>query len=184
MNKFYKFLLTVSSTLWFLSIWGIWYILKPQPENFTKTEIQIWIVCILILIIPFVFALFLKLFTNFFSREKICSVQSCTLADNEFLPIYLGYFFVALWIDSWRVLIFVYCLIVIFTFVSNTQYFNPAYLILGYHTYHAETDSGTQIILLIKGKVIRNKDEIKDMRFHRLNDTTYISRKANGEENE
>ena len=33
-------------------------------------------------------------------------------------------------------------------------------------------------------KVIRNKDEIKDMRFHRLNDTTYISRKANGEENE
>lgn len=33
---------------------------------------------------------------DFFSREKICSVQSCTLADNEFLPIYLGYFFVAL----------------------------------------------------------------------------------------
>ena len=75
-------------------------------------------------------------------------------------------------------------LIAFFTFVSNTQYFNPAYLILGYHTYHAETDLGTQIILLIKGKVIRNKDEIKDMRFHRLNDTTYISRKVSGEENE
>lgn len=184
MNKFYKFLLTISSTLWFLSIWGIWYILKPLPEKFAKTEIQIWIICILILIIPFVFALFLKLFTRFFSREKISNVQSCTLADNEFLPIYLGYFFVALGIDSWRVLIFVYCLIVIFTFVSNTQYFNPAYLILGYHTYHAETDLGTQIILLIKGKVIRNKGEIKNMKFYRLNDTTYISRKVSGEENE
>ena len=75
-------------------------------------------------------------------------------------------------------------MIVVFTFVSNTQYFNPAYLILGYHTYHAETGLGTQLILLIKGKVIRNKDEIKNMSFYRLNDTTFISRKIKGEENE
>ena len=140
--------------------------------------------CIVFLIIPFLFAFILKIFTKFFSREKIKNIQSCALADNEFLPIYLGYFFVALGINSWRVLILVYCLIVIFTFVSNTQYFNPAYLILGYHTYHAETDLGTQLILLIKGKVIRNKDEIKNMKFYRLNDTTYISRKLKGEENE
>lgn len=184
MNNFYKFLLTISSTLWFLSIWGIWYILNTLPENFDKTEIQKWGICIIILIVPFAYALILKSLTRFFSHEKINNVQSCTLADNEFLPIYLGYFFVALGIDSWRILILVYCLIVIFTFVSNTQYFNPAYLILGYHTYHAETVLGTQIILLIKGKVIRNKDDIKNMSFYRLNDTTYISRKLNGEENE
>lgn len=81
MNKFYKFLLTVSSTLWFLSIWGIWYILKPQPENFAKTEIQIWIVCILILIIPFVFALFLKLFSRFFRGYKKTLMVSKPLLD-------------------------------------------------------------------------------------------------------
>ena len=29
-----------------------------------------------------------------------------------------------------------------------------------------------------------NKDEIKNMKFYRLNDTTYISRKVSGEEND
>ncbi|WP_296013762.1 hypothetical protein [uncultured Treponema sp.] len=169
--------MTISSTLWFLAIWGICFFLNPLPKNFSKIEIKSWCICILILIIPFLFAFFLKLFTKFFSLEEIRNIQSCTLADNEFLPIYLGYFFVALGINSWRVLIFVYCLILIFTFVSNSQYFNPAYLILGYHTYHAETEQGTQLILLIKGKLIRNKDEIINLSFYRLNDTTYISRK-------
>ena len=178
MNKFYKFLLTISSTLWFLAIWVVWYIFNlPKCESF-KFEISIWLGCLITVVVPVFFSLVLKIFIRFLSKEDIKNVQSCNLADNEFLPVYLGYFFVALGIDNWKLLIVVYVLILIFTFVSNTQYFNPTYLIFGYHTYHAETEQGTHIILIIKGKIIRNKNEIKNMKFYRLNDTTYISRKV------
>ena len=41
MNKFYKFPLTISSTLWFLAIWVVWYIFNlPKCESF-KFEISI-----------------------------------------------------------------------------------------------------------------------------------------------
>lgn len=184
MNKFYKFLLTISSTLWFLAIWVVWYIFNlPKCESF-KFEISIWLGCLITVVVPVFFSLVLKIFIRFLSKEDIKNVQSCNLADNEFLPVYLGYFFVALGIDNWKLLIVVYVLILIFTFVSNTQYFNPTYLIFGYHTYHAETEQGTQIILIIKGKIIRNKNEIKNMKFYRLNDTTYISRNVREDENE
>ena len=158
------------------------YIL-PKCESF-KFEISIWLGCLITVVVPVFFSLVLKIFIRFLSKEDIKNVQSCNLADNEFLPVYLGYFFVALGIDNWKLLIVVYVLILIFTFVSNTQYFNPTYLIFGYHTYHAETEQGTQIILIIKGKIIRNKNEIKNMKFYRLNDTTYISRKVREDENE
>ena len=167
MNKFYKFLLTISSTLWFLAIWVVWYIFNlPKCESF-KFEISIWLGCLITVVVPVFFSLVLKIFIRFLSKEDIKNVQSCNLADNEFLPVYLGYFFVALGIDNWKLLIVVYVLILIFTFVSNTQYFK-----------------GTQIILIIKGKIIRNKNEIKNMKFYRLNDTTYISRKVREDENE
>lgn len=178
MNKIYKFFLTISSTLWFLGVWKICDLLKPPPAENWKIELKIWLSTFFVIVIPFLLAWFLKLFSRFFSKEEIKNVRSCCLADNEFLPVYLGYFFVALGIDNERVLTIVYFLIFIFTFVSNTQYFNPAYLLLGYHTYHAETELGTQIILIIKGRVIRNKNEIKEMAFYRLNDTTYISIKS------
>ena len=178
MNKFYKFLLTISSTLWFLAIWVVWYIFNlPKCESF-KFEISIWLGCLITVVVPVFFSLVLKIFIRFLSKEDIKNVQSCNLADNEFLPVYLGYFFIALGIDNWKLLIVVYVLILIFTFVSNTQYFNPTYLIFGYHTYHAETEQRNQIILIIKGKIIRDKNEIKNMKFYRLNDTTYISRKV------
>ena len=119
MNKFYKFLLTISSTLWFLAIWVVWYIFNlPKCESF-KFEISIWLGCLITVVVPVFFSLVLKIFIRFLSKEDIKNVQSCNLADNEFLPVYLGYFFVALGIDNWKLLIVVYVLIMIFTFVSN-----------------------------------------------------------------
>lgn len=183
MNNIYKFFLTISSTLWFLVVWGIKFLLNlPKQENL-KCEIIIWILCVILLAIPIFVSLFLKIFICCFSKEEIKNIKSCNLADNEFLPVYLGYFFVALGIDNLKLLVLIYFLILIFTFVSNTQYFNPTYLLFGYHTYHAETEQGTQIVLIIKGKIIRNKDDIKKINFYRLNDTTYISKKIKENKN-
>lgn len=82
MNKFYKFLLTISSTLWFLAIWVVWYIFNlPKCESF-KFEISIWLGCLITVVVPVFFSLVLKIFIRFLSKEDIKNVQSCNLADN------------------------------------------------------------------------------------------------------
>lgn len=106
MNAVYTFLLTISSALWFLAIWMIWYLFDFSKCEDFKFEISIWLGCIIIVAIPVVLSLFLKIFIRFFSKEYIENGQSCNLADNEFFPVYLGYFFVALGIDNWKLLYF------------------------------------------------------------------------------
>ena len=76
------------------------------------------------------------------------------LADGEFLPTYLGYFFVALSISDLLSLIFIYLILLVFVCLSQTKYFNPIYLLFGYHFYHAATEHGTNIFIVVYGKVI------------------------------
>lgn len=60
MNKVYKFFLTISSTLWFLAIWMIWYLFNLPKCKDLKFEIRLWLGCIIIVAIPVVFFIILK----------------------------------------------------------------------------------------------------------------------------
>ena len=107
--------------------------------------------------------------------DSLTKCQESTLADNEFISIYLGYFFVALSVPDDVTMLFLYGIIFIFTFLSQTQYFNPLYLLFGYHYYHVLTAQGTRVFVIARGKVIRNPLYMSFIRFKRVNDTTYLS---------
>lgn len=77
-------------------------------------------------------------------------------------------------------LCFVYAIVFVFTFLTQTQYFNPIFLLFGYHFYHITTEQGTKAFLIAKGKVIRNAKDVEFTDLRRINDTTYISRKDEG----
>ena len=88
----------------------------------------------------------------------------------------MAYFFVSVGVSEHFTMAVVYLIVFVFTFLSQTQYYNPIYLLFGYHYYHVSTESGTKIFVIRKGPVIRN---IKDLRFdhlHRLNNSTFIER--------
>ena len=70
--------------------------------------------------------------------------------------------------------VYLYLIVFVFTFLSQTQYFNPIFLLFGYHYYHILTDQGTQVFVITKGRVIRNKTNITFKNLRRINDTTYI----------
>ena len=76
MNKVYKFLLTVSSTLWFFAIWMVWYIFNLPKCEGVKFEISIWLGCLITVAAPVIFSLLLKIFIRFYSKEDIENVQS------------------------------------------------------------------------------------------------------------
>lgn len=151
-------------------------IIYAIKEGYTFLKIPVWICGIFYLTIPVLLSLFSLLIFKFAGDDKLTKCQEFSLADNEFLPVYLGYFFLSVGINEKITMIFVYFIVFVFTFLSQTQYFNPIYLLFGFHYYHILTFEGTRIFVIARGRVIRNKNDICFENLKRINDTTYIKR--------
>lgn len=170
MNFIYKILLTINATMWMPVVYAI-------KVGTTVGEIPQIIFDVLLLCIPIILSLIsigVSSFLSFDVQNRKC--QEFSLADNEFLPTYLGYFFVSLSIENKTTMILLYIIVFVFTFLSQTQYFNPIFLLFGYHYYNILTESGTRIFVIARGKVIRNKEKISFDNLRRINNTTYIQK--------
>lgn len=130
----------------------------------------------LLLLVPIVLSCVSLLLVRFLKNDQLSQCKTVKLADNEFLPVYLGYFFVALGLDDICVFIFTYFVVFVFTFYSQTQYFNPVFLLLHYHVYHVETSAGTNVLVWAKDPIIRNIEFARFENLKRINNTTYIER--------
>lgn len=166
----FHLILTANATSWMLVVYGI-------KEHWNFWIFSARITGMILLLIPIVLSLFSIMLTDYLGTDKLHECRECVLADHEFLPVYLGYFFVALSIGDCTTLLFVYLIVFVFTFITQTQYFNPIFLLLGYHFYYIMTGQGTRIFVIVKGRVIRNLENIEFTNLGRINDTTYILRK-------
>lgn len=146
MNILFKILLTLNATSWMI----ILYIINNECTVFS---LPVWLFDILLFLIPVLLSLISIWFSKFLGKDNLSECIEFSLADNEFLPVYLGYFF-----------------------LSQTQYFNPIFLLFGYHYYHILTQNGTRIFVIHRGKVVRNKENLKFENLRRINDTTYIEK--------
>lgn len=171
LNFFYRLILTADATFWMFVVYGI-------KQQWAFSVFPPIIVSAFLLLIPVVLSLVLILLSGIFEPDSIQSCKECVLADNEFLPVYLGYFFVALSIGDKTTLIYIYVIVFVFTFLTQTQYFNPAFLLFGYHFYYVTTMHGTRVFIITRGKVIRNGNNAEFLNLRRINNTTYICRKG------
>lgn len=169
MNLLYRILLTLNATSWMLIIYAV-------KEQWTFCTIPYWALHIAMVLFLILLSWIALLLSRFFGDEPLNGCKECSLADNEFLPVYLGYFFVSLSVNNCYTMSAIYFLVFAFTFLSQTQYFNPVYLLFGYHYYHILTDRGTKVFIIKHGKVVRNKDDINLNHLRRINDSTYIER--------
>jgi hypothetical protein len=94
-------------------------------------------------------------------------------ANNSFLPSYLGYFFVALSVPNWDVLIVVYGMLFIFTFSSQALYFNPLFLLYRFEFYNVTTRNGASVFLISRKRYKLPADVVIQVA-HRINDYTFI----------
>jgi len=139
------------------------------------TIIPNWGISLLLLLVSLVLSLISIKMANQFGCDSIDNCEECSLADYEFLPTYLGYFFVSLSISDNITMIFVYGMIFLFVFTSQARYFNPIFLLLGYHYYNVRTSKGTRVFIIARGRIIRKEKNIAFNNLRRINDTTYIS---------
>lgn len=170
MKLLYKLLLTINATSWM----GIIYAIK---EGWTIGKFPAHLFGIMLLLIPIILSLFSLLLTSKLGKESLSECVEISLADGDFLPVYLGYFFISVGVaEDWTMLI-VFSIVFLFTFISQAQYFNPIFLLFGYHYYHILTKNGTRIFVIKRGKIARNTSQfsVKDLR--RINDTTFIDRR-------
>ena len=84
------------------------------------------------------------------AEAGISAITEIEQANNAYLPSYLGYFFVALSVPYCDTLIFVFAILFLFTFLSQTLYFNPLFLIFGYHFYYLTTHTNIKIFLITR----------------------------------
>lgn len=168
----YRAVLSLNATSWMLLIYGV-------KEGWAWFGLPKTVTTVLLFCIPIVLSLMSIGLSRWFrlSDDKISVCQEIQLADNEFLPVYLGYFFVALSVPDDYTIVLIYVIVLVFSFISQTQYFNPIFLLLGFHYYHVKTAQGTNIFIISYGKVIRGPKDIKFHSLKRINDTTFIAGK-------
>lgn len=171
MNLIFRFLLTANATSWMLVVYWI-------KEGVTLWQVPQRIFAFILLCIPVLLSALSIWISKFLGSDSLSGCQEFSLADNEFLPTYLGYFFVSLSVPNNITMIYLYFIIFMFTFLSQTQYFNPIFLLFGYHYYHILTENGTRAFIITKGKVLRNRNNISFDNLKRINDSTYIQRKG------
>lgn len=166
----YKLLLTFNSTSFILSIFLI-------KENYYFNQLEwlpVGVSHIIFLLVPVLFTVLSLWLKKFLSKDSIeCGIKDVEIANHAFLPSYLGYFFVALSVGRAETMVFVYGVLFIFTFLSQTLYFNPVFLIFRYHFYYVTTDNNIKHFIISK-REIRTTNNLKFVNLRRINIFTYI----------
>ena len=89
MGYLYRLVLTLNATSWMVVIYGV-------SKQWSVAKLPIWVTGILLMLIPIILSLFSLIIAKGLGNDSLNNCHECSLADNEFIPTYLGYFFVSL----------------------------------------------------------------------------------------
>lgn len=146
---------------------GLILLIKEHSSIFFITYIVASLMIILILNYAFL------LVTTKLDDESINNIVSVEPVNDNFLPTYLGYFFVSVSISSVWVFSYFILMVVAFNLFSKVYFFNPSLLISGFKFYHLVSQGGVKILLITK-EDIRSNEDIIDSNYKRINDFTFI----------
>lgn len=101
-------------------------------------------------------------------------ITEIELANDSYLPGYLGFFFVALSIpdrDCFTLLVVAGVLLVFLVFSQNLFY-NPLFLLFGYQFYHIKSEDSK--ILVISRRKLKTVNGVTFQNLRRINDYTFL----------
>lgn len=175
MNFIYRLLLTFNATSLIIVVFLVKEQVLINGIDCRLINMQPYISYIIYFIVPIGLTYLSLLIAHFLSKDNIkeASVLSIEQANNAFLPSYLGYFFVALSVPYVETLIFVFAILFVFTFLSQTLYFNPLFLVFGYHFYYLKTTNNIQLFVITRKK-LKDPKSIKIEQLRRINNFTFI----------
>lgn len=164
----YRIMLTTNSIILLLMV----YFVKEKIWINSIGSVGVFLYAL----IPICLAFICIKLSHFLSDDCIdAKILGIELANDAYLPSYLGYFFVALSIPTKDnlTLIFVFSILFLFVFCSQALYYNPLFLILRYKFYYV-TNSKNMKIFIISKRELRICDNISLSKLKRINDYTFI----------
>ena len=103
------------------------------------------------------------------------NIIDISLANDSYMANYLGYFFVALSLSKdWVILGVVYAIVFVFTYKSQSLFYNPLFLLFGYNFYYIHDQEGMKVFVISKKKDIRSCENLSFSRVRKVNDFTFI----------
>jgi hypothetical protein len=177
MNFIYRILLTFNATSLILVIFLIKQEITINCYHEKLHCLPNYVSYLLYFSVPIILTYFSLLISKYLGNSNITkgSIIEVENANNAFLPSYLGYFFVALSINNNETLIFVFAILFVFTFLSQTLYFNPLFLVFGYHFYNISTNNKAKLFVISKNE-INKVDDIEFSTLKRINNFTFIDK--------
>lgn len=175
MNFLYRLLLTFNATSLIIVVFLVKEQVLINEIDCRLVNLPNYVSYILYFLVPVALTYLSLLIGRFLSKDNIkeASILSIEQANNAFLPSYLGYFFVALSVPYVETLIFVFAILFIFTFLSQTLYFNPLFLLFDYHFYYLNTTNNVQLFVITR-KELKDPKSIKIEQLRRINNFTFI----------
>lgn len=171
MKLLYQFFLAFNSTFLIVVV----FLVKENYVFNFLSNFPAYYSWILFVLIPIAFTALSFLIALKLPKDQLSSnsVKEIELANNSFLPTYLGYFFVSLGVNEISTLVVVFTIIYVFTFLSQTLYFNPIFLLFGYHFYFIKTSVNIKIFLITQKK-LKAPGEYNFEKLRRINNYTFI----------
>lgn len=185
------FLISHEETVWLKWDWVKYLIsLLISNENFRFSEKFITeSVTYVAYVIYFIALLFLSFFSIRFSLKYLDQdvierkkVKEFEQANDFYLPIYLGYAFVAISLPTLKSFLLFFVLMLIVLARTRFFYFNPIFLVLGYKFYFIKQIDDSKILVISK-KEIKTVDELfedsigdigDNIALTRINDYTFL----------
>lgn len=170
---FYRILLTLGSTLLMIAV----YVVNRDEQ--TVLCIPQWEFALGILVLTVLLTYFGIHLCKYLSKDSIeGEIREIEPANSTFLPVYLGYFFVALSVSSWGAMGFIYGIVFLFTYLSQAIYYNPILLVFGYRFYYVTSADGIRCFIITK-RWIRSRESLGFQKLRRINIMTYIDMEDN-----
>ena len=153
-------------------------------SSFVKLSNVTIIVCVLTMfslgLILLLSCLLLQLCMND-SNDVVNSVVELQEVTNEYMPIYLGYIFIAVGISNDETFIMVFLILLVILFKTQIVAFNPMFCLLGYHYYRIKTSKDPKCInvfVMSKRKNIKDYKELQFKNLSKINEFTYIDKEV------
>lgn len=170
-----RFLISAISTCLLPSL----YLIKSRYE---LIDVPMWINYAIYIGSPLILGLVMLQWFKIQPKDSITyDIQKLSPVNNEYLPIYLGYIFVALSIPNpcdgeidVISLLVVYIMICLFVTGSKSLSFNPIFIIYGYGYYKIRTKSNIEVFIISKRKFNKHAEHINFPQLKKVNDFVYF----------
>ena len=162
-----------------LSIENFKFTEKFITESVTYVAYVIYLIALLILSLFSIKFSFKYLDQDVIERKKVKEFEQ---ANDFYLPIYLGYAFVAISLPTLKSFLLFFVLMLIVLARTRFFYFNPIFLVLGYKFYFIKQIDDSKILVISK-KEIKTVDELfedsngdigDNIALTRINDYTFL----------